>query len=143
MSTAPHRTGKPLRVEALIFTGAALFFIVIAVIYGLLTTWEPVGATALFLLAGLGGLTGMYLLVLGNRIDPRPEDDPFADISDGAGEVGVFSPWSWWPLVLGLATALVFLGLVLGAWVAAVGAVLGIIGLVGLVYEFSRGQHAH
>ena len=143
MSDLPHGGRKPLRTEALIFVGAAVFFAVIAVIYGLLTTWEPVGATALFLLAGLGGLTGIYLLVLGNRIDPRPEDDPFADIEDGAGEVGVFSPWSWWPLVLGIAVALLFLGLVVGAWVSALGAVLGIIGLVGQIYEFSRGQHAH
>jgi cytochrome c oxidase subunit IV len=143
MSDLPHGGRRPLRTEALIFVGAAVFFAVIAVIYGLLTTWEPVGATALFLLAGLGGLTGIYLLVLGNRIDPRPEDDPFADIEVGAGEVGVFSPWSWWPLVLGIATALLFLGLAVGAWVAAIGAVLAVIGLVGLVYEFSRGQHAH
>lgn len=143
MSDLPHGGRKPLRTEALLFVGAAVLFAVIAVIYGLLTTWEPVGSTALFLLAGLGGLTGIYLLVLGNRIDPRPEDDPFADIEDGAGEVGVFSPWSWWPLVLGIAVALLFLGLAVGAWVAALGAVLGIIGLVGQIYEFSRGQHAH
>ena len=122
MSDLPHGGRKPLRTEALLFVGAAVFFAVIAGIYG---------------------LTGIYLLVLGNRIDPRPEDDPFADIEDGAGEVGVFSPWSWWPLVLGIAVALLFLGLVVGAWVSALGAVLGIIGLVGQIYEFSRGQHAH
>jgi hypothetical protein len=143
MSTTPHTTGKPLRPEALLFLGGALLFAVIGTIYALLTDWEPVGATALYLLAGLGALTGVYLIVLGNRIDPRPEDDPFAEIADGAGEVGVFSPWSWWPLVLGIATSLVFLGLAVGFWVSGIGVVLGAIGLVGQLFEFSRGQHAH
>jgi hypothetical protein len=143
MSTTPHTSGKPLRPEAFLFLGGAVFFAVIGTIYALLTGWEPAGSTALFLLAGLGGLTGVYLIVLGNRIDPRPEDDPLAEIADGAGEVGVFSPWSWWPLVLGTATALVFLGLAVGFWLSGIGVVLGVIGLVGQLFEFSRGQHAH
>ena len=144
MSDLPHGGRKPLRTEALLFVGAAVFFAVIAGIYGLLTTWEPVGATALFLLAGLGGLTGIYLLVLGNRIDPRPEDDPFADIEDGAGEVGVFSPWSWWPLVLALSLSLVVLGLCIGFnfWLTFLSAPLVLIGVIGWVFEYYRGHFA-
>lgn len=143
MSTKPHTSGKPLRPEAFLFLGGALFFGVVGTIYGLLTAWEPVGSTALYLLAGLGGLVGVYLAVLGNRIDPRPEDDPHGEIADAQGEVGVFSPWSWWPLVLGIATALVFLGLAVGFWLSGIGLVVGVIGLVGQLFEFSRGQHAH
>jgi hypothetical protein len=140
MSSKPQ---KPLRTEAYLFGGGAVFFGAIGTIYGLLTGWEPVGATALFLLGGLGGLVGVYLLVLGNRIDPRPEDNPLAEVEDGTGEVGVFSPWSWWPLVLGSAVALAFLGLAVGFWLTGLGVLLGIIGLVGQLFEFSRGQHAH
>lgn len=143
MTDAHPKAGTPLRTEAYIFGGGAVFFSGIAVVYGLLTGWEPAGSTALFLLGGLGGLVGVYLFVLGNRIDPRPEDDPFAEVADGAGEIGVFSPWSWWPLVLGIAVSLTFLGLAVGFWVSILGVLVGVIGLVGLLFEFSRGQHAH
>ena len=61
----------------------------------------------------------------------------------GAGDQGVFSPWSWWPLVIGAAAALVFAGLAVGWWLAAIGGGLAVIGLTGWVFEFSRGQHAH
>lgn len=139
-STTP---GKPLRIEALLFGAGVLFFAPVGIVYGWLTDWEPVGSTALLLLAGLSGLVGFYLFVVGRRIDPRLEDDPLGDITDGAGEIGVFSPWSWWPLVLGIAVSLVFLGLAVGFWLTGIGVVLGIIGLVGQLFEFSRGQHAH
>jgi hypothetical protein len=143
MSTETKRAQKPLRTEAYLFAGSAVIFLVLAAIYAYLTQIEPVGVVALLLLGGLGGLVGAYLWVLGNRVDPRPEDNPLAEIEEGAGEVGAFSPWSWWPLVLGISVALVFLGLALGFWISAVGAVLAVIGLVGLLFEFSRGQHAH
>lgn len=140
----PGKGGKrPLGVETWLFGAGAILFAPLAVIYGLLSDWEPVGSVALFLLAGLGGLVGLYLAVVGRRIDPRPEDNPFADVSDGAGDVGVYSPWSWWPLVLGIAVGLLFLGLAIGWWLSAIGVVIGVIGLVGQLFEFSRGQHAH
>lgn len=135
--------GKPMRTEAWLFGAGALVFTPLAAIYGLLSDWEAVGTTALFLLGGLGGLIGAYLVVVGRRVDMRPSDNPYGDIEESAGEVGVYSPWSWWPLVLGLATAIVFLGLAVGFWLAGVGLVLAMIGLVGLLMEFSRGQHAH
>ncbi len=143
MSKQATTPGRPLKTEAFLFGAGVIFFAPIALIYGLLTDWEPVGSVALFLLAGLSGLVGIYLWVLSHRIDPRPEDDPMAEVADGAGEVGVFSPWSWWPLVLGIAVSLVFLGLALGFWISGIGAVVAVIGLVGLLFEFSRGQHAH
>ncbi len=135
--------GKPMRVEAWLFTTGALVFTPLAIVYGLLSGWEPVGTTAILLLGGLGGLIGVYLWVVSTRVDARPEDDPLGNVEDADGEIGVFSPWSWWPLVLGIAVAIVFLGLAIGFWLSGIGAVLGVIGLVGLLFEFSRGQHAH
>lgn len=142
MSAKVARHGKPMLIEARLFAGG-LVFIPLALVYGWLSKWEPVGTTALLLLGGLGGLIGAYLWVVGRRVDLRPADNPGGDIEESAGEVGVFSPWSWWPLVLGIATATVFLGLAVGFWLSGVGAVVAIIGLVGLLFEFSRGQHAH
>lgn len=143
MSNESLKHGKPMRVESWLFVVGGLVFTPIAVIYGLLADWEPVGTTALFLLGGLGGLVGGYLWVVGSRVDLRPEDNPLGNVEEAEGEIGQFSPWSWWPLVLGIATALVFLGLAVGFWLSGIGGVLAVIGLVGQQFEFSRGQHAH
>ena len=84
-------------------------------------------------------MIGAYFALLSRRIDARPEDDPHGEIEQGAGDQGVFSPWSWWPLVLGVAGAITFAGLAIGWWLSYIGIALGVIGLVGWVFEFSRG----
>jgi hypothetical protein len=133
-----------VKIETTLFGAGTFFFIPLAIIYGIVTSWhEPVGASALFLTGGLALLIGLFLWITSRRIDPRPEDDPSADISEGAGEQGVFAPYSWWPLPVGFAGALVFAGLALGWWLVGIGVVFGAIALVGWVYEFYRGEHAH
>lgn len=132
-----------MRVEAWLFVAGVFFFIPVGVVYGLLTDGEAVGMTALLLVGGLVGMIGGYLMLLSRRIGPRPEDDANADIAEGAGDQGVYSPWSWWPLVLGAAAAVAFAGLAIGWWLVFLGAGLGVIALVGWAFEYSRGQHAH
>ena len=138
-----RETHTPMRIESVLFLGLVAFFLPVTLLYGFWSGWEPVGSTVLGLLVGLWGLTGGYLWLVSRRVDARPEDDPLAEVDEGAGEYGVFSPWSWWPLVLGIAAALVFLGLALGWWISGIGVAIGIIGLIGQILEFSRGQHAH
>jgi hypothetical protein len=133
-----------VKVETTIFGAGAIFFTPIAVIYGFVTSWhEPVGAAALFLTGGLAALIALYLFFTSRRIDPRPEDDPQGEIFQGSGDQGVFAPYSWWPLPLAFAAALVFAGLAVGWWLFIIGAGLAVIGLVGWVFEFYRGEHAH
>ena len=72
-----------------------------------------------------------------------PEDRVDASIDDGDPELGHFSPWSWWPLILGGAAALMFLGLAIGIWMAFIAGALFIIAIVGWVYEYYRGYFAH
>ena len=132
-----------MRLEARLFGFLVPFFLIVAVAYGWWSGWEPVGVVALLLTGGLVGMIGLYLGLVARRIDPRPEDDPFGQIEQGAGEQGVFSPGSWWPLACGASAAVVFLGLAVGWWLVGVGVVLGMLALVGWVFEFSRGQHAH
>lgn len=132
-----------MKFETRLFLLLVPFFVLVALGYGWWSGWEPVGVVALLLVGGLVGMIGLYLGLVARRIDPRPEDDPYAEIADGAGEQGVFSPGSWWPLAAGGAAALVFLGLAVGWWLVGVGVVLGLLALVGWVFEFSRGQHAH
>ena len=107
----------------------------------MIRTLVPVGVWAL--LGGLVGMISFYLALVSRRIDTRPEDDPTAEIEQGAGELGVFPPWSWWPLIVAGGTAIGFLSLALGWWLMLIGATVAVIGLVGWIFEFSRGQHAH
>jgi hypothetical protein len=71
-----------------------------------------------------------------------PEDRNDANIDDGDAEQGFFSPWSWWPVLLGGSLALVFLGLAVGFWVSLLGIPLVLIALTGWVYEYYRGYFA-
>ena len=60
---------------------------------------------------GLTGLIGGFFWFVSRRIDARPEDRKDADIADGAGELGFFSPASYWPFALALSAALMGLAL--------------------------------
>lgn len=133
-----------MKIEIKLFLFLAPFFVVVGVLYGLFTGFqEPVGYLGIPLVGGLVAMVGAYLALTARRIDPRPEDDEEGEIEQGAGDQGVYSPWSWWPLVIAGAAAVAFLGLAVGWWVLYIGFLLGVIGLVGWVFEFSRGQHAH
>src|SRR4051794_3807282 len=106
--------------------------------------WEEhVGYLGMYLVAGLSGMIGFYLLFTGRRVGLRPEDRLDAEIHEGAGEQGHFSPWSWWPITLSAAAATCFLGLAVGWWILYIGVGLGIVSIIGWVYEYSRGLHAH
>ena len=132
-----------MKLEIRVFLFLTIFFAIVGVGYGLWSEWEPVGTVCLLLLGGLVGMIAAYLAMTAQRIDARPEDDPHGEIEQGAGDQGVFAPWSWWPLVLALTAAICFLGLAVGWWVFYIGSAMALIAIVGWVLEFSRGQHAH
>ncbi|GAB3619635.1 cytochrome c oxidase subunit 4 [Glutamicibacter sp. PS] len=133
-----------MKIESWIFLGGVFFFAPVAVVYGYMTNWsEWVGVLALLMLVGLSAMVGWYLLFTAKRVGARPEDRLDGEIHENAGEIGMFSPWSWWPLVLAAAAAISFLGLAVGWWVFYIGAGLAIVGVTGWVYEYSRGDHAH
>ena len=124
-----------MKVEGYLFAFIAIFLAVVDVIYWF-TSHDPTGTTALALGAGLGTLVGFYLLFTAHRIEPRPEDLADADISDGAGELGFFSPYSWAPLWCGLAAATCFLGLVFGWWLFFLGAAFALPAVGSMVFEY-------
>lgn len=143
MSSRRQTEAKPLRTEVYLFAGLTVFFILLSVVYSSVSSLEPVGTTVFLLLSGFAAIISGYLLILGNRIELRPSDREDAEIAEAAGEVGVFAPHSWWPLVLGVATAVAFAGIPIGWWMVGIGVVIALIGLVGQLLEFSRGPHAH
>ncbi|GAA4610908.1 cytochrome c oxidase subunit 4 [Actinoallomurus liliacearum] len=131
-----------MKIEGYLFVFCALFFAVMDAIYWL-WSHDPTGTTALALTIGLAGLTGFYLLFTGRRIDPRPEDDKDADIAEGAGELGFFSPHSWWPLFTALAAATAALGAVFGWWLLLIGMLGVVLAAIGFVFEYYRGHFSH
>ncbi|WP_425550639.1 cytochrome c oxidase subunit 4 [Amnibacterium soli] len=126
-----------------------IFFIILTGTYvgwALLTYGrvEWVGSIALGLVAVLALFIGFYL----NRSfraqgGPLPEDRLDAAIDDGDPELGHFSPWSWWPIILAGSATLGFLGFAVGTWIAFIAFALFIVAIVGWVYEYYRGYFAH
>ncbi len=125
-----------------LFVGCAAFFAAMDVVYWYFSQ-DPTGTTALALAVGLAFLTGFYLLFTGRRLPPRPEDHPEAEIAEGAGELGFFSPHSWWPLIVGLVVG------DRGArrrdrLVALPDRMLFVLlSAIGFVFEYYRGSYAH
>jgi hypothetical protein len=139
-----------MRANLVIFAVLSIFFGMLAVTYAL-WCWitydgsvEWVGTIGLTLVSVMALFIGFYL----NRTfraqgGELPEDRSDASIDDGDPELGHFSPWSWWPLILSIAATLAFLGLAVGVWIAFIGAALFVIAITGWVYEYYRGYAAH
>ena len=129
-----------MKVEGRIFAGIAVFFVVVAAVYGVLSR-EVIGTTALILSAGLSTHVAVYLLFTSTRIDPRPEDNDAAEIADGAGEYGFYSPHSWWPIMVAGSASITMLGFAFGWWLIAMGAIFLIGSAIGFVFEYYHGHH--
>jgi hypothetical protein len=131
-----------VKFEGGLFIGCAIFFGVVDVIYWFLSK-EVTGTTALALAVALAFLTGFYLLFTGRRLPLRPEDTPDGEIEEGTGELGFFSPHSWWPLYVGLAAALAAFGVAIGWWLFLIGLLALFLTVIGFVFEYYRGVWAH
>jgi cytochrome c oxidase subunit IV len=131
-----------MKFEGSLFIGCAVFFGATDVVYWYFSK-DPTGTTALALAVGLAFLTGFYLLFTGRRLPPRPEDRPDAEIAEGTGEIGFFSPHSWWPLFVGLASATAALGVAIGWWLFLIGLLAVFLTVIGFVFEYYRGIYAH
>ena len=126
-----------MRVESRIFELLTIFFFVIGTIY-LVISREPAGSAALFLTGGLSLIVGTYFRFVARRLEaPRPEDNPGGEISDGAGDVGFFSPGSYWPVILAAAVALTGISLAfMYFWAVAISIILIVMAVGGLLFEY-------
>lgn len=131
-----------MKSETWIFVICTAFFVLVAPAYWLITA-DPTGTSALVMTALLTLLVSFYLGFHASRMEPRPEDRKDGEIADGAGELGFFPPYSWWPLWCGLTLGMIVLGVVIGWWLVIIGTVLGAVALTGLIFEYYRGVHAH
>ena len=121
-----------------LFVGLAVFYAIVTVIYWFVGG-EAVGITAIGLSGGLAALIGFYLWFTSKRLGTvLPEDNASAEISDSAGELGFYSPHSWWPLPVAFCMILAGVGLLVGWWLTliAVGGLL--ISVLGFVLEYEK-----
>jgi Cytochrome c oxidase subunit IV len=131
--------------EYRLFVGLAVFLFAAAAVYWFWTGAtpfgnEPIGTVALILTGLLVLMCGGYFWFVSRRIDPRPEDRTDAEIADAAGEVGFFSPGSYWPF--GIAVAVVVTGFGMAFWMwwlIAVGVVGVLLASCALLFEYYTG----
>jgi hypothetical protein len=132
-----------VKVEAWIFAITTAFFVVVSPAYWLIAgDWT--GTSALVMTTLLAAMVTLYLGFHASKMEPRPEDRKDAEIADGAGELGFFPPYSWWPLWCAAALGVIVYGVAMGAWwLVVIGFGLGGLALSGFVFEYYRGEHAH
>ena len=131
-----------MRNETWVFGICTIFFVLVAPAYWLITG-DPTGTTALVMTTLLTALITFYLGFHARRMEPRPEDRKEGEIAEGAGELGFFPPYSWWPLWCAMCLATMVLGVAVGWWLFIIGTALGAVALCGLIFEYYRGEHAH
>ena len=138
-----------MKAEALIFVACTIFLVLVTPAYWIITERSDAGpdwtgTSALVMTTLLTGMVALYLGFHARRMDPRPEDRKDGDIAEGAGELGFFPPYSWWPLWCASALGLMVFGVAMLAWwLVIIGGVLGALALSGLIFEYYRGEHAH
>ncbi|MEV4657692.1 cytochrome c oxidase subunit 4 [Micromonospora sp. NPDC049301] len=134
-----------MKTEWRIFLIIATFLFGATILYGVWTAGESgrvewVGTIALLLSFLLCTMCGGFFWFVSRRIDLRPEDRADAEIADGAGEIGFFSPGSYWPFGLALAAATAGMGLVFWQyWLIGLGLVAVIFAACGLLFEYYSG----
>ena len=134
-----------MKTEYKIFAGVAAFLFGAAIVYG---TWthgqtghlEWIGTVALVLSGLLCSMCGGFFWFVARRIDLRPEDREDGEIFEGAGEIGFFSPGSYWPFAIALSASIAGLGLVFWMWwLIAVGMILVVVTACGMLFEYYSG----
>ena len=126
-----------MKVEARLFEIVTAFCFLVGIVYTVLTG-EPVGVAGLFLTGGLCLIVGTYFRFVARRLEiVRPEDNAEAEVSDGAGDVGFFSPGSYWPITLAGSAALLAISLAFFlVWAITISVVILLLAIGGLVFEY-------
>lgn len=138
-----------MKAEAWIFLACTIFFALVTPTYWFATATsqfggEWAGTVALGMCALLFGMLTLYVGLHARKMDPRPEDRLDAEVNEGAGELGFFPPFSWWPLWAAMSVAGVSFSIAMKAWwLLVIAFVVGAITLSGWIFEYYRGEHSH
>ena len=120
-----------------LFAGLAVFYFAVGIIYWAVGG-EPVGVTAIPLSGGLAALVGYYLWFTNRRLGVQPEDKLDGEIEENAGEIGFYSPHSWWPLPVAFFATASGLGLIIGWWLTLIAVGGLIVSIMGFVLEYEK-----
>ncbi|KQW53408.1 cytochrome C oxidase subunit IV [Nocardioides sp. Root1257] len=132
-----------MKSEAWVFAICTIFLVLVSPAYWFITS-DWTGTSALTMTTLLTLMVTLYLGFHAKNMDPRPEDRKDGEIADGAGELGFFPPYSWWPLWCSLTLGVCVFGIAAGAWwLFIIGVLLGAMALIGWIFEYYRGVHAH
>ena len=123
-----------MRVEGYVFAIIGVFAVIVDVIYWIYSK-DPTGTAALALTAGMGFLVGFYLLFTGKRIGMRPSDLAHAEVADGAGELGHFTPGSYYPFFIAASATVLVSGFIFGIWLCFIGGLMTVFFATCLVFE--------
>jgi hypothetical protein len=125
-----------------LFGGLSLFYFIVTIVY-FQVGGEPLGISALLLSGALAGMVGFYVWFTQKRIGVTlPEDNLTAEIADGAGELGFYSPHSWWPFPVAVSACVFALGLIIGWWLSLIGLGALVISIIGMVTEYEKPEIA-
>jgi hypothetical protein len=135
-----------MKVEYKLFLYITVFFFITAIIYGIFAgADEPVGVVAIALTGGLSLIVGSFLWFSARRLQQvRPEDNLEAEVSDGAGELGFFSPGSYWPICIAGSFAVFAVGTAyFQVWLLIVAGAFLFMSICGLLFEYHRAPADH
>jgi hypothetical protein len=100
---------------------------------------EPLGISCLLLSSLLAAMVGYYVWFTDRRIGTTlPEDNLLGEIADSAGELGFYSPHSWWPLPVAISASAMGLGLIIGWWLTVISLGVLILSIIGFVTEYEK-----
>jgi hypothetical protein len=134
-----------MKSEWRLFIGIALFLALCAPVYAWWSNHslghvDWVGSVALVMSTLLCAMCGGYFWFVSRRIDLRPEDREDGEIADAAGEIGFFSPGSYWPFGIAAFATVAGLGLVFWMiWLLAFGLIGVIFAACALIFEYYTG----
>ena len=132
-----------MKVNWRLFAFLSVFYVIMTVIY-YYVGGEAVGITGMLLAACLAGMVAFYIWFTQKRIGIAiPSDNDEAEIADDAGELGFYSPHSWWPLPVAVSAVAMSLGLIIGWWLTLIAVGSLIISIIGMVTEYEKPISTH
>lgn len=126
-----------MKIEAYLFAGVALFFLVTDVLYAVWSK-EPAGTAALTVAFLMSLLVSYFFAVTYRRKGTRPEDRKEAEVRENFGFRGFFPPRSAYPVVTAAGSAVLAVGVVYGLWLMLLGLGVVLAGVFGFIFQFAE-----
>ncbi len=109
-----------MKIEAILWTGVAIYFAVIGVIY-FAVGGDTTGVALLLIATGLGGLIAGWTWNWSRRHDQRIEDRADVDAIDHTGVVGIYPTASLRPIAIAAGATVMMVGIAIGSWLSMIG----------------------